>query len=133
MLYIQWAGENNTGDVRTSNNNELKYSIRSVYKNLPWVNHIYILMNPPKKKPSWFNNSYSDFVTLVDQTETFPDIANTPSTNSNAIEYTIHNIKNLNEHYIYFNDDFFIGKPLDYTYFFTPDGKANISTYVKTK
>ena len=26
--------------------------------NMPWINKIFILMNPPKKKPSWFNNKY---------------------------------------------------------------------------
>ena len=55
-----WAGENSTNNARISNNNELKYSIRSVIKYAPWVNKIYILMNPPKVAPSWFNESYKN-------------------------------------------------------------------------
>ena len=54
-----WAGENNDNkNIRTRNNNELKYSIRSVIKFAPWVNRIFILMNPPKTPPSWFNKEY---------------------------------------------------------------------------
>ena len=37
-----------------------------------WINKIYILMNPPKKKPSWFNDKYKEKIILLDQTETFP-------------------------------------------------------------
>lgn len=122
-----WAGNKKSNDIRTSNNNELKYSIKSVLKYLPWVNHIYILMNPPKRKPSWIDESLEKYITVVDQTETFPEGYDLPNKNSNAIETTLHNIKGLSEHFIYFNDDVFIGKPLDYTYFFTPDGKALIS------
>ena len=36
-------------DDAHDNNNELQYSIRSVIKYAPWINKIYILMNPPKK------------------------------------------------------------------------------------
>ena len=99
-----WAG-NKSNDIRTSNNNELKYSIKSVLKYLPWVNHIYILMNPPKRKPSWIDESLDKYITVVDQTETFPEGYDLPNKNSNAIETTLHNIKGLSEHFIYFNDD----------------------------
>ena len=103
-IYIvyTWAGEDISDNIRLSNNNELKYSLRSVYKYAPWVNHIYILMNPPKRKPSWFNNDYNRLITIVDQRETFPKGCVLPNTNSNAIETTLHNIKGLSEHFIYF-------------------------------
>lgn len=119
-----WAGETNNGkSMRTRNNNELKYSLRSVHKYMPWVNRVFIVMNPPKKKPSWFNRDYEKWVTLVDHTDTFENIEHTPSKNSNAIEFTIQNIHNLSEHFVYFNDDFFINQPLPYTHFFTKEGK----------
>ena len=37
-----WAGEQKSSDERLSYNNELKYSIRSVLKNAPWINRIFI-------------------------------------------------------------------------------------------
>lgn len=118
-----WAGEKKSLDIRLSNNNELKYSLRSVFQFMPWINHVYILMNPPKNKPSWFKLNYSKKITIVDHNDTFEDKGYLPTTNSNSIETTINNIPNLSEHFIYFNDDFFIGRPVKYTDFFTNDGK----------
>lgn len=122
-----WAGENKTNNIRSSYNNELEYSVLSVIKFLPWVNHIYVLMNPPATRASWMTKRLDKMITFVDESQTFPKKYSLPNTNSNAIETTIHNIPNLSEHYIYFNDDFFVGKPLPYTYFFTEDGKAQVS------
>ena len=130
-IVYTWAGEDISDNIRISNNNELKYSLRSVYKYAPWVNHIYILMNPPKRKPSWFNNNYNKLITIVDQTETFPKNSVLPNTNSNAIETTLHNIKGLSEHFIYFNDDCFLGDHVQYTDFFTKEGKPKIQSTVK--
>lgn len=120
-----WAGEKSTIDPRKSFNNELKYSLRSIEYFAPWVNKIYILMNS-YKQPSWMNPT--DKIIFVEHSQTFPSKEYLPNTNSNAIETTLCNIPNLSEHYIYFNDDVFIGKPIKYTHFFTPDGKAKIST-----
>jgi uncharacterized membrane protein len=131
VLYT-WAGEmNGIDNKRTSNNNELKYSIHSVVKNLKWVNRIFILMNPPKKKPSWFNDDYERWVTIIDHDDTYEDKQYLPSTNSNSIETTLHKVPGLSEHFIYFNDDFFIGKPLPYTHFFTSGGKPVINQMSK--
>ena len=122
-IVYTWSGEKFTNDIRTSNNNELKYSIRSIIEYAPWVNHIYILTNSPKKIPSWFNDNYKDKITLYGHDEIFPKHIKTPNTNSNVIETTIHTIPNLTEHFIYFNDDFFLGRPTKYTDFFTDNGK----------
>jgi hypothetical protein len=118
-----WKGEKFSNNIRDSYNNELKYSLRSVDLYAPWVNKIYILVDAPKKYPSWINKSNNKIV-MVDTTETFPSSKYLPNSNSNAIETTITNIPNLSEHYIYFCDDIFIGRPCKYTEFFTNDGKA---------
>ena len=34
---------------------------------LPWVNHIYILMNPPKKYPSWMKKC--NYITIIDHND----------------------------------------------------------------
>lgn len=121
-----WAGEkSNLNDARLSNNNELKYSIRSIIKFAPWVNKIYILMNPPKKKPSWFNDSYTNKIVLVDHYDTL-DHKYLPTTNSNSIETSLVNIPDLSEHFIYFNDDFYLGNKVYYTDFFNKDGSKII-------
>lgn len=119
-----WSGEKTPNhDIRLGYNYELKYSLRSVYYFAPWVNKIYILMNNPKKMPSWIKEN-NDKIIIVDHLDTFPSKKYLPNTNSNAIETTIPNINGLSEHFIYFNDDFFLGRKAKYTDFFTPDGKA---------
>jgi len=116
-----WYGEELSENPRLSNNNELKYSLRSVFFNAPWVNKIYILMNKVKR-PSWIKET--DRIIMVDHSHTFPSNEYLPNTNSNAIETTMANIPGLSEHYIYFNDDFFLGRKTSYTDFFTSSGKA---------
>jgi hypothetical protein len=122
-----WKGEEVTNDIRTSYNNELQYSLRSIDLYAPWVNKIYILMNN-KKQPSWIKEN--DKIIIFEHTDTFPHPSYLPNTNSNAIETTIVNIPGLSEHYIYFNDDIFLGNNVKYTDFFTYDGKAIVDKYV---
>lgn len=119
-----WSGEKVTHNIRTNFNYELKYSLRSLYMFAPWVNHIFILMNPPKKTPSWLKETSK--ITVVDHLDTFPSTHYLPTTNSNSIETTLCNIPGLSEHFIYFNDDIFLGRKALYTDFFTRDGKARV-------
>jgi hypothetical protein len=124
-----WKGEQKSNDIRLGYNYELKYSLRSVDVYAPWVNKIYILMNI-KKTPSWFKDN--DKVIIVEHSDTFPSSKYLPNFNSNAIETTIANIKGLSEHYIYFNDDIFLGKKTKYTDFFTSSGKAIVNDLAGT-
>jgi len=80
-------------------------------------------MNTPKKKPSWFNEKYSEFITIYDHDDIFPKHIPTPNTNSFIIESVLHLIPNVHEHFVYLNDDFFLGRPTHYSDFFTNDGK----------
>src|SRR5690606_36412029 len=41
-----------------------------------------------------------------------------------AIESQLHHIPGISEHFVYFNDDFFLGRMLPPTMFFTPTGQA---------
>ena len=123
-----WKGEAVSNDRRLGYNHELQYSLRSVHLFAPWVNKIYILMNK-SKQPSWIKKNSK--IIIVDHSETFPSDKYLPNTNSNAIETTIANIKGLSNHYIYFNDDIFLGRKVKYTDFFTNDGKALIDDYTR--
>ena len=125
-IVYTWKGENESNDMRLRYNNELKYSLRSLELFAPWVNKIFILMNNAKQ-PSWIKDNSK--IIIVEHSETFPSEKYLPNTNSNAIETTIANIKDLSNHYIYFNDDIFLGRKVKYTDFFTSDGKALIDDY----
>lgn len=125
VLYT-WSGEKGASEhMRFADHGELKHSLRSVAQFMPWARHIFIVMNK-KKKPSWFANNYEKHVTILDHDDIFIDGIPVvkPVTNSNSIESAITNAPGLSEHFVYFNDDFFLAKPVPRSYFFTDDGKA---------
>ena len=108
----------NNCEGRFIDNDELKYSLRSVEKFAPWINNIYIITD--NQKPSWLNTDHPK-IHIVDHTQILPAHA-LPTYNSVAIEICLANIPGLEEHFIYSNDDFFIGKPTTPNFFFTEDG-----------
>ena len=122
-IVYTWAGEfNDNNNVRESYNNELKYSLRSVFKYMSWFNKIYIIINSPIEKnfPTWFNQKYKKDIIILDQRSIFPKDKQhlLPCRVSDIIESYITNIPNLAEHFIYLNDDFFINDYLSITDFF---------------
>ena len=44
--------------------------------------------------------------------EVFEDKSHLPTLSSAAIETNLHRIPGLSEHFLYMNDDFFLGKPI---------------------
>jgi hypothetical protein len=107
---------------RFRDRNELKYSLRSVNKFAPFVNHIYIVT--AGQTPKWLKAHPK--ITIVDHKEIFPNLAYLPTFNSQAIEANLHRIPNLSERYIYFNDDFFLGRAVKRRDFFDRYGKIKI-------
>ncbi|MBO7509052.1 MAG: hypothetical protein J6T57_02130 [Alphaproteobacteria bacterium] len=103
------------------NNDELKYSLRSVEKNAPWVNHIYIVTGFGQV-PDWLDTS-NPRVTIVPQESILPPDAS-PVFNSCAIEASLANIPGLSEHFLLANDDMFFNAPTSPYYFFDKDGRA---------
>ena len=49
-----------------------------------------------------------------------------PTFNSQALESNLHRIPNLSEHFIYFNDDVFLGTPVSRLDFFSSDNKVKV-------
>jgi len=117
--YIK-AGKNN---IRFENINELYYCIKSINKNLKWINNIYLVTMYPQK-PNFLETVKN--LKIIYHHEIFNDKNALPTFNSNAIESQLYNIKGLQENFIYFNDDCFIGKPLNKSYFFDKQGNSNI-------
>ena len=119
-----------SGDCRFQNNDELLYSLRSVAKYCDWVNHIYIVTD--NQKPDWLNEKHCK-ISIVDHKNIFDNEQDLPTYNSMAIEWNLVNIKGLSEHFIYLNDDMFIGKKLSEDYFFNSLGNAKIFSLNKIK
>jgi hypothetical protein len=107
---------------RYHDRDELRYSLRSLRANAPWVRRIFLVTD--QQRPSWL---VGDEVTVVDHRELFPDPEVLPTFNSHAIETVLHRVPDLAEHFVYFNDDVFLGRPVAADVFFSPGGLARVS------
>lgn len=101
-------------DCRFIDNEELKYSLRSVEKNIPWVNKIYIVTD--NQVPAWLDTN-NPKIEIVNHTDIIPN-DKLPLYNSCAIETRIPFIKDLSELFIYANDDMLFWQPIEPEFFF---------------
>lgn len=99
---------------RFQDNEELKYSLRSLEKHFPYVNNIYIVVKDGQK-PLYVNFD-NPKIHLVNHSEIIPN-EYLPTFNSMAIECYLHRIPNLSEYYLYFNDDIMLSNNVDPSYF----------------
>jgi len=105
--------------ARFVNRDELRYSLRSLHMYAPWIRHVYVITD--SQLPPWLDTSHPD-ITLVDHQTLFGDTGRLPTFNSHAIESRIHRIPGLAEHFVYFNDDMFLGRPVSPRNFFHSNG-----------
>ena len=104
-------------------NQELRYCVRSVLNNIPWVRKIFILM--PNKKVSYFKkyNLIKDKITyLYDK-----DLLGYDSSNSNSFQFIYWKLKifGISDNLITMDDDYFIGKKLEKNdFFYVKNGKV---------
>ena len=105
-------------DARWRDNEELRYSLRSVEKFASWINHIYIVTDG--QCPAWLDSSHPK-ITIVDHKEIMPAEA-LPTFNSQAIESCIYKIKGLSERFIVGNDDTMFVQECSPATFFNADG-----------
>lgn len=101
---------------RFTDNGELKLSLRSLEAFLPWVRSVFLVTNG--QVPHWLNADHPR-IRLVPHESIFPDPGWLPTFNSHAIEFQLHRIPGLSEHFIYCNDDMFFGNPCNQEDFFT--------------
>lgn len=115
--------EEASGDQRFRSRDELKYSLRSLSMYAPWVRHVYIVTDGQ-------NPEFIDFdregITLVDHSEIAKAPESLPVFNSSAIISWLHRVPGLSEHFIYMNDDVFIGRDIAPSRLFTPSGLARV-------
>jgi len=99
---------------RYQNNEELKYSLRSIEKHIPWVRKIFIVTD--NQTPSFLDTNHSK-IQIIDHSEIIPN-EYLPSFNSSVIEHFIYNIPDLSEHFLFSNDDMFVNADLEPSFFF---------------
>ena len=108
-------------EARWRDNGEFLYSLRSVDKFAPWVNHIYIITGFGQI-PKWLNTNHPK-ITIVPHEQIIPHDA-LPTFNATAIEMCIPNIPGLSERFLLMNDDMFFNRPLSPSYFYDKHGRA---------
>lgn len=103
---------------------ELRRSLSLAAAHMPWLRTIYVVVARPQRCAWW-----SDFprVRAVYHDELLaaaaPPSAALPTFNSYAIETFVHLIPGLSEHFVYFNDDTYVLRPVPRTDFFGADGR----------
>ncbi|MDX2381224.1 MAG: stealth family protein, partial [Acidimicrobiia bacterium] len=109
--------------ARYADRDELRYSLRSRWAFAGWVRNIYVVT--AGQRPEWLVED--DRLRIVDHAEIFfgEDL---PTFNSHSIEASLHRIDGLAEHFLYFNDDMFLGRPIQPSLFFNPAGLAKVFT-----
>lgn len=92
----------------------LPYWFRGVEKYAPWVRKIFFITEG--HLPSWLNTK-APKLRIVKHQDFIPK-EDLPLFNSRAIEVNLHRIHDLSEHFVYFNDDFFIINSIKESFFF---------------
>ncbi|MDD6919880.1 MAG: stealth family protein [Eubacteriales bacterium] len=93
-------------DCRYRTWDTFKYWFRSIEKNAPWVRKIHFLTWG--HIPQWLNTNNSK-LNIVNHSDFIPK-EYLPTFSSHVIELNLHNIPDLSEHFIYFNDDVYLNK-----------------------
>lgn len=99
----------------------LRYLLRGIEVNMPFINNVFLVVARESQVPKWVNR---DNVKVVLHSDIIP-AEFLPTFNCNPIELHLHNIKGLDEYYVYFNDDVFPLKRCEPTDFFV-DGKGQL-------
>ena len=107
------------GASRYRSRDELRYSMRSLHLFAPWVRRIHLVT--AGQVPSWLDTS-DERIRLVDHRDLLPAEA-LPTFSSHAIETRLHAVPDLADHFIYVNDDVFLGRPRRPEHFFAPGGQ----------
>ena len=109
-------------------NEELKYSIRSVLINIPWIRKIFILM--PNEKVRYFKDYKlikNKIIYVKDR-----DLLGYDSSDSNSIQFNIWKMDKfgISTNFIIMDDDCFIGKKLAKSDFFYVDKEKVVPSIV---
>ena len=115
---------------KDKDNEELKYSVRSILKNIPWVRKIFILM--PNEKVRYFKdyNLINDKIIYVKDKE----FLGYDSSNSHAFQFRLWKMKKygISDNFIIMDDDCFIGKPLKKSDFFYVENNIVVPAVIST-
>lgn len=117
---------------KDQDNEELRFCIRSILENIPWIRKIYILM--PNRKVKYFKEieEIKEKIIYINDKE----FLGYDSANIFAFTFNLYKMEKfgISKNFIYMEDDFFIGKSLKKSDFFYFDKNTQtILPYLLTK
>ncbi|MFD7783350.1 Stealth CR1 domain-containing protein [Streptomyces nojiriensis] len=121
-------GTDGTGGIDLAENRyrdrgELRYCLRSIAAYAPWVRRVFLVTDD--QAPAWLAADHPR-ITVIDHRELSTEPAAPAVFNSHAIESRLHHIPGLAEHFLYFNDDIFLGRPQRPQNYFLPSGLPKV-------
>jgi hypothetical protein len=117
--------KNGVSDARFRDYGFLKYWFRGVEKFAPWVRKIHFVTSG--QKPEWLDEN-NPKINLVNHKDYIP-AEFLPTYNSVVIERYLHKIPDLAEHFVYFNDDFYIVNKVSTERFFKNGVPCDIAVF----
>ena len=128
--FTKYAGKidnskNSFSEARFRDYGFLKYWFRGVEKFAPWVRKIHFVTCG--QKPEWLDEN-SPKIHFVSHEDFIPRQF-LPCFNSTSIEMHLHKIPDLSEHFVYFNDDFFIINTVEKERFFKNGLPCDIAAF----
>lgn len=118
--------KNGVSEARFRDNGFLRYWFRGVEKFAPWVRRIHFVTSG--QKPEWLDES-NPKINLVNHKDYIPEEF-LPTYNSVVIERYIHRIPGLADHFVYFNDDFYIINTITPARFFRNGMPCDIAVFL---
>ena len=106
---------------KDKDNEELKYSIRSILENIPWIRKIFIVMPNDKVRFLKSTDEIKEKIIYIKDS----DILGFDSANIFAFTFNFYNLEKfgVSKNFIYIEDDFFFGRPLKKKDFFYYDNE----------
>lgn len=107
-------GRDNNTEIRYRDWDNMQYLFRGIEKFAPWVRKVHLITTG--QKPKWLNINAPklNFV----RHEDFIPKEFLPTFSVRPIELNLHRIEGLAEHFVYFNDDYFLLRPVQSERFF---------------
>ena len=110
----QATGRDDNSEIRYRDWDNLQYLFRGIEKFTPWVRKVHLITTG--QKPKWLNINAPklNFV----RHEDFIPKEWLPTFSVRPIELNLHRIEGLSEQFVYFNDDYFLLRPVKEERFF---------------
>jgi hypothetical protein len=116
-----------TDERRFSDNDEIRFCLRSIRNYAPWVRTIWLVTDDQVPASIDLQRAGQGNVHVVDHREIFRDHEQLlPTFNSLAIESMLWRIEGLADRFLYFNDDMMFVGQVEPTDFFSSQGKVTL-------